>query len=168
MRLDKLLSNLGYCSRREADRYARDGVVLVSGKQVRLANIEVDPNTVTFDGEELDPGPGMVIMLHKPIGYTCSHKDHGELVMDLLPPRFSQRKPPLAMVGRLDRETSGLLLLTDDGQLLHRLTSPKHHVSKIYRVSLRDPLAGNESEIFASGTMILAEEETPLLPRAFP
>jgi 16S rRNA pseudouridine516 synthase len=106
----------------------------------------------------------MVIMLNKPTGYTCSHRDQGALIYELLPPRFSQRKPPLSSVGRLDKETSGLLLLTDDGQLLHRLTSPKRHIPKVYEARLAEALRGTERELFASGTMILPEEEAPLKP----
>ena len=80
------------------------------------------------NGEPLDPPPGLVLMLHKPCGVTCSHKEAGPLVYDLLPPRFRLREPALSTIGRLDKDTSGLLLLTDDGALLHRIISPKSHV----------------------------------------
>ncbi len=164
IRLDRLLSNRGYCSRRDVRNLIREGRVAVAGKPPRSADQDVDPALVTFDSEPLDPAEGIVIMLHKPAGYSCSHKELGNLVYDLLPSRFSQRKPALSTVGRLDKDTTGLLLLTDDGELLHNLTSPKKHVPKRYYVELAKPMAGNEKEIFASGDLVLPEEDSPLLP----
>jgi 16S rRNA pseudouridine516 synthase len=102
--------------------------------------------------------------MHKPLGVTCSRKDPGRVVYDLLPPRYRQRDPALSTVGRLDRDTSGLLLFTDDGALLHRIISPKAHVGKIYEASLAEDLRGGEAELFASGTLLLESETTPLAP----
>ena len=82
----------------------------------------------------------------------------------LLPPRFRLRSPPLSTVGRLDRDTSGLLLLTDDGALLHRVIAPKSKLPKVYDATLAQPLRGDEAALFASGTLLLASEKTPLLP----
>ena len=121
---------------------------------------------VRVDGEPLDPPPGILLALHKPAGFTCSAKDRGRLVYDLLPPRFALRSPVLSTVGRLDRETSGLLLLTDDGRLLHRIISPKAGLPKVYEATLAEPLRGDEGAIFASGTLMLESEITPLLPAA--
>nr|MBP9218473.1 pseudouridine synthase [Sterolibacterium sp.] len=111
-----------------------------------------------------DPAPGMVLMLHKPVGYTCSTKDPGRLVYDLLPERFRCRKPALSTIGRLDRETSGLLLLTDDGALLHRVIAPKSRVGKVYRATLAENLRGDEAAVFAAGTLLLEGETEPLAP----
>jgi 16S rRNA pseudouridine516 synthase len=108
----------------------------------------------------------MVLMLHKPSGATCSHKEAGPLVYDLLPERWRLRTPPLSSVGRLDKETSGLLLLTDDGALLHRIIAPKSHVAKRYCVTLEQPLRGDEAQLFGSGTLLLDGETKPLLPVA--
>jgi 16S rRNA pseudouridine516 synthase len=119
---------------------------------------------VRVDGEPLDPPPGLLLMLHKPAGYTCSTKDKGQVVYELLPSRFALRDPTLATVGRLDRETSGLLLMTDDGTLLHRITSPKSSIAKLYEATLARPLRGDEVELFASGELRLESETTPLLP----
>jgi 16S rRNA pseudouridine516 synthase len=91
-------------------------------------------------------------------------KDPGRIVFDLLPPRFRLRNPPLSTVGRLDRDTSGLLLLTDDGQLLHRIISPKSKLPKVYLATLAQDLRGDEAAVFASGTLLLESETTPLLP----
>jgi 16S rRNA pseudouridine516 synthase len=87
-------------------------------------------------------------------------------VYELLPPRFPERSPVMAPVGRLDRDTSGLLLVTDDGQLNHRITSPKRHLAKTYEAELASDLRGDEGERFASGTLMLEGETEPLAPAA--
>lgn len=163
IRLDRLLANRGYCTRSEALALVRKGRVLVGGQPLRSAAGKVDPAEVTFDGEPLDP-ERLLLVLHKPGGYTCSHKDSGELVYQLLPDRYLVRNPALSTVGRLDRDTTGLLLLTDDGDLLHRLASPKHKVEKVYEAWLEADLAGNEAEIFARGDLVLPDETEPLQP----
>jgi 16S rRNA pseudouridine516 synthase len=106
----------------------------------------------------------MLLMLHKPVGYTCSTKDVGRLVYELLPPRFRLRSPVLSSVGRLDRDTSGLLLMTDDGALLHRITSPKSQLPKVYEATLASDLRGDEAAVVASGTIMLDGETEPLAP----
>ncbi|WP_068082882.1 pseudouridine synthase [Polycladidibacter stylochi] len=167
MKLDKLLANLGYGSRKEMAITIKNGwltdaagTILKDGKQVPPCPFE----ELRFDGAPLDPPQGSLIMLNKPVGYTCSTKDQGALVYQLLPDRFLRRKPPMSSVGRLDKDTSGLLLFTDDGKLLHRLISPKSELAKTYRVTLERPLSGNEIDIFASGTLMLRGETTPLKP----
>lgn len=156
------MSNRGYSSRREAQFIVRHQEVLHNGVKLKNVDEKVDPDAITIDGETLDPGPGMVILFHKPTGYVCSHKDKGQLIFELLPERWSLRKPPVSSVGRLDKETSGLLLLTDDGQLNHRLTAPKKKVPKVYEVTLESPLTGKEAEIFGTGTLMLEGEDMPL------
>jgi 16S rRNA pseudouridine516 synthase len=98
------------------------------------------------------------------VGYTCSTRDPGRIVYDLLPPRFRHRSPLLSTVGRLDRDTSGLLLLTDDGALLHRITAPKARLAKRYETTLASDLRGDEATLFASGTLQLESDATPLAP----
>ncbi len=164
MRLTRLIANLGYGSQRDVKAMIRDGrVTLADGGALTEAS-RAAHDDIRVDGEALDPAPGVVLMLNKPAGYTCSTADSGRIVYELLPPRFMRRNPIIAPVGRLDRDTTGLLLLTDDGKLLHRLTSPKHHVPKTYEVTLARPLNGTEAELFASGTLVLRSETTPLLP----
>lgn len=164
MRLDKLLSNLGYCSRREVRSLLREGRVQISKRVARAADEHVEPSDVTVDGEALDPLPPLTLMLHKPAGLECSHAAAGPSVYDCLPERFRLRNPVLACVGRLDKDTTGLLLLTDDGALLHELTSPRRHVEKIYQVELRDDLTGTEGVLFERGDLMLEGETKPLLP----
>jgi len=131
---------------------------------VLYADDQVSHEDIRIDGEPLDPPAGLLLMLHKPVGYTCSTKDPGRIVYDLLPPRFRLRSPMLSTVGRLDRDTSGLLLLTDDGALLHRIVSPKAHLPKVYEATLAEDLRGDEGEIFADGTLMLEAEKEPLAP----
>ncbi len=150
--LAKYLANLGYGSRKEMEAAIRAGRVTGTDEGLQ------------FEGEPLDPPPGMVLMMNKPAGFTCSRADQGRLVYELLPPRFLRRSPALSSVGRLDAETTGLLLFTDDGKLLHSLISPKSDTEKTYEATLARPLEGHEAELFASGTLILRGEDKPLLP----
>lgn len=136
MKLVRLLANLGYGSRKQVASMFREGLVTDASGDVLYADDKMEHADVRFDGEPLDPPQGMILMLNKPAGYTCSRKDVGRLVYELLPPRFSQRNPVLSTVGRLDRDTSGLLLFTDDGPLLHRIISPRSSVAKIYEATL--------------------------------
>ena len=164
MKLLRMLANLGYGSRRDVTAMVREGRVTdAAGEPLYIDDAPAHAD-VRVDGETLDPPAGMVLMLHKPTGYTCSTKDRGRLVYDLLPPRFARRSPQLSTVGRLDRDTSGLLLLTDDGALLHRIISPKSRLPKVYEATLAQPLRGDEAAIFADGTLLLESEKTPLLP----
>lgn len=164
MKLLKHIANLGYGSRKDIEKLLRAGRVTDWHGHVLGAGDSVEHAAIRLDGQPLDPPPGSVIMLHKPVGYTTSARDVGALVYDLLPARFALRKPLMAPVGRLDRDTSGLLLFTDDGTLLHRLTSPRHHVPKIYQAGLARPLRGDETAVFAEGALMLEGEKTPLLP----
>jgi 16S rRNA pseudouridine516 synthase len=122
--------------------------------------------TIRVDDEPLDPPPGLTLMMNKPLGVTCSRKDPGRVVYDLLPPRYNVRSPALSSVGRLDRDTSGLLLFTDDGALLHRIISPKAQVTKVYEATLAQDLRGDEGDLFASGSLLLESETEPLAPAA--
>jgi len=164
MKLVKLLANLGYGSRKDVAWMFREGRVTDADGEVLYADDKVEHARIRLDGEPLDPPTGLVLMLHKPLGVTCSRKDPGRVVYDLLPSRYRLREPALSTVGRLDRDTSGLLLLTDDGALLHRVISPRAEVAKIYEATLADDLRGDEAALFASGTLLLESETTPLAP----
>lgn len=164
MTLARYLARLGYGTRREVEAMLRarrvtgpEGQALTDGPVAAHEDIRVD-------GAPLDPPPGSVILLHKPVGYVCSTSDRPPLVYDLLPSRFRHRAPVIAPVGRLDAETSGALLLTDDGQLNHRLTSPRWHVPKTYRVTLTDPIDHDTLSPIVNGTLRLHGEDEPLAP----
>lgn len=164
MRLVKLLANLGYGSRKEMQTAIRHGWVTDREGNRLKADAKTAHEDILFDEEPLDPAHGVVILMNKPLGYTCSTKDQGRLVYDLLPDRFRMRKPVLSTIGRLDKETSGALLFTDDGTFLHRVISPKSEVPKVYEVTLDRPMKGDEAALFASGEMMLESEEKPLKP----
>lgn len=164
MKLLRMIANLGYGTRKEVGAMFRAGRITdCAGKQLEADDVAAAED-VRIDGAPLDPTPPFTLMLHKPVGYTCSTTDPGRIIYDLLPPRFRMRSPIIASVGRLDRDTSGLLLMTDDGKLLHRIVSPKKHLPKIYEATLASDLNGSEVEVFASGTLMLDSERTPLLP----
>lgn len=168
-RLDQLLSSLGYCSRREARGWIDDGRVTVGGAEADDASQKCLSDAVLVDGEPLDHPQGLLLALHKPVGLVCSHDlGEGPRVYDLLPPRWQRRNPPVTTIGRLDRDTSGLLLLTDQSKLVHELTSPKRKVPKIYRAILdRDVAAaeaGRIAGLFLEGTLVLDGESSPCRP----
>jgi 16S rRNA pseudouridine516 synthase len=159
-----MIANLGYGSRRDVLQLFGEGRVTDAAGERLYADDRIEHAQVRIDGEPLDPASGLVLLMHKPLGVTCSRKDAGRLVYDLLPPRWRRREPALSTIGRLDRDTSGLLLITDDGALLHRVISPKASVSKVYEATLARDLGGEEAALFASGTLMLESETTPLAP----
>lgn len=163
-RLDRLLSNLGYGSRKDVGYWVKKGLITIDEQPAKSASQKVLAESVRVEGKPLDHPNGLTLIYHKPTGSVCSHKEMGLLIYADFPERWSDRKPPLSSVGRLDKETSGLLILTDDGHLNHHLTSPKHHISKTYAVRLDSPLSGSEQEIFTSGRLMLEGDEKPCLP----
>ncbi len=168
-RVDRLLGSMGYGSRTEMARLGKAGGIVLDGVDLtdvsRRIPVTPDlPGRMKVDGQPLDPVPGLVMMLHKPLGMTCSRKEDGALVYDVLPPRWRRRDPAISTIGRLDKQTTGLLLLTDDGDLLHRVISPRRHVAKVYRATLARPLTGAEGEVFAAGGLVLEGEDKPLSP----
>jgi len=150
-RLDKLLASTGRWSRREARRLIKEGRVLVDGRPAKSGEEKVDPAAALLvDGAALALRPYTYIMLHKPAGVLSATEDPRQrTVLDLLPPEL--RALGLFPVGRLDKDTEGLLLLTDDGELAHRLLSPKSHVDKVYRARLDRPLGPADQAAFARG-----------------
>ena len=162
---------MGYGSRSEMARLAKAGAITLDGGALgdvaqRIPVTPDLPDRMRINGAALDPLPGLVILLNKPLGMTCSHKEDGPLVYDVLPRRWRRREPAISTIGRLDKQTSGLLLLTDDGELLHRVISPRRHVRKTYRARLARPVSGTEAALFASGQMMLEGEDKPLAPAA--
>ncbi len=129
-----------------------------------FARDATDPGEgVLVDGEPLDPRT-LTLVLHKPVDLTCSHRDPGATVYGLFPARYSSRRPTLSTVGRLDKATSGLLLLTDDGALLHRIASPGKSVEKSYIADLDRPLPADAAARLSRGDLVLRGESTPCRP----
>ncbi|KXI29832.1 pseudouridine synthase [Paraglaciecola hydrolytica] len=163
-RLDQTLSNLGYCSRREVRIWLRDKRVRVAGELTKNAALKVDPASVTVDDKPLDHPGDILIMLNKPLGYVCTHDiNEGQRIYDLLPEIWLGRSPQVVSVGRLDKDTTGLILITDQSALVQKLTSPKQHVNKVYRVTVDKPLDQTIIEQFATGVQLISETE-PCLP----
>ena len=164
MRLDAILSRFGYCSRREATQWIKRGRVTVNGVVAKSASAKAEPHEVLVNGEPIEFPDGLYVALNKPLGCTCSHREEGELVYDLLPQQWLDRGDGVSTVGRLDKETSGLLLITDDGAFVHALTSPKRHVPKVYEFECSAPVPASAVALFASGELLLNGESTPCLP----
>lgn len=162
-RVDAHLSSLGYCSRSEVKKFVKMFRVRVNGVRVFETDKKVYHNDLTVNEEPLD-SESLTVLMHKPSGVICSHDDAGVLIYSLLPERWQRRNPKISTVGRLDGDTTGAILLTDDGALNHSLTSPKSDISKLYEVTLAQPLRGDEVGIFASGALLLNSEKKPLLP----
>lgn len=151
-RLDKLLAGTGKWSRREVKALVRQGLVRVDGRLAASAEDKLDPAAaiITVAGETISLCRFTYVMLHKPAGVLTATEDRKQpTVLDLLPPEL--RRIGLAPVGRLDKDTEGLLLLTNDGELAHRLLSPKYHVEKRYFARVDGELSATDAEAFARG-----------------
>ena len=169
VRIDRLLANLGYGSRRDVQAMVRSGMVVLDGAVMRDAAAKAPtgsdlPERLIIDGMPVDPPAPLSLILHKPLGLVCSHREPGRSVYELLPRRWRARDPALSSIGRLDADTTGLLLVTDDGGFLHRVISPKAKVAKRYRATLDRPLKGDEAKTFASGELMLEGEKDPCAP----
>ncbi len=164
-RLDQILANLGYCSRSEARGWVRGGRVLVNDEKATDPADKAPLASVLVDHLPLECPDGLLVVLNKPAGYICTHDAReGPIVFDILPHRWVRRNPPATTVGRLDKDTTGVLLITDQGTLVQRWTSPHHKVPKIYEVTLDGELRPELIEIFAAGTLLLEDDVKPCLP----
>lgn len=152
MRIDKLLTTVGVASRTESAKAAKRGEITVNGVAVRRADIHVDPehDTVLYRGERIVYKEYVYIMLNKPDGYVSATDDPREkTVLELLPEKY--KRLGLFPCGRLDKNTLGLIILTNDGEGAHRVLSPKHHVGKTYRFKCAEPLTDADVELLANG-----------------
>ena len=161
-RLDQILASLGYGSRREACRFIAEGRVTVAGVVQDDASSKAAPAAVQLDGTPLDFPNGLFVIFNKPTDCVCSHDQReGRRIYDLLPSRWLARRPAVTTIGRLDRDTTGLLLVTDNHALVHRLTSPRRHVEKVYQATLDRAPDPSLVEKFADGALLLAGEDKP-------
>ena len=155
MRIDKLISDMGLASRKEAAQIAKRGGVLVDGEPVRDTSRHVNPeiSVISFQGKEIKFRKYTYVMLNKPEGYVSSPDDKiNPYVTELLSPEL--RKMELFPVGRLDKDTVGLMILTNNGQLAHRLLSPKRHVEKDYRFECATALPESVERDFENGVTL--------------
>ena len=162
-RLDAWLSNLGYSTRKDAKKFLKQNELTVNGERQKNPSFKAKHEDILLNDEPLDP-KSILILMNKPPRTICSHKDDGALIYNLLPSRWQFRIPKISTIGRLDADTTGAIIISDDGELNHKLTSPRSNISKIYEVTLADSLNGNEKEILESGELILRNEEKPCLP----
>jgi 16S rRNA pseudouridine516 synthase len=164
-RIDQILSSHGYCSRSDARYWVKGGRVLVNGEPAKAHDAKADPLALLIDGEPVECPNGLLAVFHKPAGCVCSHAERdGRTIYDVLPKRWPERNPPTTSIGRLDKDTTGVLLLTDDGALVQRWTSPKHKVPKVYEVTVDAALRPEMVDLFAAGTLHLEKEDKPCLP----
>ena len=160
------MSRYGYCSRREAAGWVKSGRVISRQEETfKSASEKADPADILVDGEEVEYPHGVFVAFNKPCGYTCSHDEkEGDVIYDILPHRWLFRNPVVASIGRLDKDTSGLILLTDDGTLIHKFSSPKHHVEKVYEFTTSEDIPESCISLFAEGSLMLEGERLPLKP----
>ena len=163
MRLDKLIASQGKYSRNDVKKLIRDGLVTVDGEKAATSDIQVNPETseVVVDGTPLCYREHVYIMLNKPAGVVSATDDREhETVLDLVPDGL--KRPGLFPAGRLDADTTGFVLITDDGDFAHKILSPKNHVEKTYIAELADPISEDDVEKLESG--IVLKDETRCLP----
>ena len=156
MRIDKYISELGIASRKEASKIAKSGGVLLNGEPIRDLSSHIDPerDVITFEGRVLSYCKYTYVMLNKPEGYVSATEDSRlPVVTELLPDELRRRE--LFPVGRLDRDTVGLMILTNNGKLAHTLLSPKHHVKKEYYFESKEPLPPSAESAFRDGITLL-------------
>jgi 16S rRNA pseudouridine516 synthase len=164
-RIDKILANHGYTSRRSADKFLKTHKVTVNNVEIFDSSSKAKPSEVMIDDQPIDHPDGILILMNKPAGYVCSHDpSEGALVFDLLPAKWMTRNPVPTTIGRLDKDTTGALLITDKMELVHRLISPSQHVSKTYRLTVDNDLKETLVELFKSGSLLLKGEKKTCLP----
>ena len=162
-RLDKFLSEAGAASRKEIKTLIRQGRITVDGKAASAADLKIDETTavICLDGERVEGYRPATILLHKPAGYVTSTEDpRDKTVMELIPQQY--RKLGVVPAGRLDKETEGLLILTNDGALNHRITSPRHGISKVYYAEHVG--AANSEDVAAFEAGLTLRDGTACLP----
>jgi len=155
MRLDKLLGNLGYGTRSEIKKYCKQGLVMVNGLEVKKSDTHVDPESdeIVFNGELVNYREFIYLLLNKPAGYVSATFDkHDPTVLDIIGDEYLAFEP--FPVGRLDKDTEGLLVITNDGKLSHRVLSPKNHVPKKYYAVINSQVEQMDVDIFKKGVYI--------------
>ncbi len=151
-RLDKILSSQGVCSRKEVKNFIKNNRIKVNGVCPTRSDLKLNPecDIIEIDGEKLDYRKYIYIMMNKPKGVLSASADsRAETVIDLLPENMKRRN--LFPAGRLDKDTTGLLIITDDGEFAHNMLSPKKHVWKLYHTALDNPLSDGQKQILESG-----------------
>ena len=173
MKLQQILFSQGFGTRRQCDALIDSGAVSAAGQVLRSASADIatDGLVLTIGGEHWPFHERAYVMLHKPAGYECSHEPkHWPSVYELLPLPLRQRPTKSAVngvqaVGRLDQDTTGLLILSDDGQFIHRMASPKHHVPKVYEVTTKHAVTEADADALLHG-VVLNDDPVPVAAAA--
>jgi 16S rRNA pseudouridine516 synthase len=173
VKLQQILFSQGFGTRRQCDALIDSGAVSAAGQVLRSANADIatDGLVLTIGGEHWPFHERAYVMLHKPAGYECSHEPkHWPSVYELLPLPLRQRPTKSAVngvqaVGRLDQDTTGLLILSDDGQFIHRMASPKHHVPKVYEVTTKHAVTEADADALLHG-VVLNDDPVPVAAAA--
>ena len=160
IRLDKYLADHGYTSRRGADQFLASNKVEVNNRHVKVPGTRINPQTDTIivNGQQLESAPDIYLLLNKPTGYTSTTKpqDGEKTVLELLP-----KDHPLHLIGRLDKETTGLIIATNDGNLTYRLTHPKFHVEKTYQLTLSPGVRHRDFKMLEHGVRLKGYKTKP-------
>lgn len=160
-RVDQILSSLGYCSRKEAQVWCNEGRLRIGDELVEDSALKVEPSKLLLDDQPLEFPDGLTVLFHKPVGLVCTHDSReGQRIYDVLPQRWQLRLQKVTSVGRLDKETSGLLIITDDGPLVQRMTSPKSRVEKVYEATIDGTVTDEVIASFAKGVELREFGET--------
>jgi 16S rRNA pseudouridine516 synthase len=167
-RVDQWISNLGYCSRREVSAAISEGILCHRHQISIKAQDKVVAEDLLWNQQTLEAPHGLFVMYHKPVGLVCSHStSEGPSIYEKLPPQWLRRNPALTSIGRLDKETSGLLLLTDQGHLVHQYTSPNYSCEKQYEITVEQVFQEDLTARFQSGTLLLRGESKPCSPAIY-
>lgn len=164
VRLNKVIADSGYCARRKADELIAAGQVQVNGQTVREMGVRIDSESdqVTIAGEPLPRTEKRYGVFHKPVGYVTSRKagKNQKTIYEILPKEWQSADP----AGRLDQDSSGLLILSSDGDFLHQITHPRFHLPKVYEVQLVKPLSKRDIERLQSGILLQPENKLACMP----
>jgi len=166
IKVGKFLSSKGYGSRKEIKQAIKNKLIKEDDALVKDFNCLVNPKKVFVRGQEVMFYDKINIVINKPKGYVCARAGD-DSIFKLLPDIWLNRKPKVNTVGRLDKDTSGMLIITDDGLFLHKIISPKHKISKVYKVKLEKKIGAKEKQIFESGGLIIEDEDKPCKPVLF-
>lgn len=160
MRVDKMIGNTGLDSRKNIKRNAKKGALVINGEVVKDSSVQVDPmiDEVFYMGHFVEYIENLYLILNKPAGVLSATQDAEETVIDLLDDFYLNYD--LSIAGRLDKDTTGLILLSTDGKFIHKITSPNSNISKTYEVQTRDPIEKNYIEEFKKGVYIKEDDYT--------
>lgn len=166
VRLDRMLSNLGYGSRKGMTIAIKQGSFSMDGEIIKDPAFKIDASRheCFFEGERLEPLGPLTLAMNKPPGLVCDNTPDQPNIFESLPLRWRNRSPGFSCAGRLDKDSRGLVILSEDGDLVHRLISPKTHVPKTYHVQLSDVPDQSHLDSFEKGGVLLKGEKKPLLP----